>query len=190
MIGSPLGTFTDTVTRGIVSAIRDVDGVRFIQTDAAINPGNSGGPVINERGEVIGVATMKYMGGESLGFAVAIDYASSLLGTGERACGGDRRRGRVRPPPARTLLPEPPPGKSDMELQREQGTASFERAVQALARQADQIDGYWQRNASTCARPPSGPPRGDRRWFDLWDHAGDGGGRPERRVRQLAPDGA
>ncbi len=167
VIGSPLGTFTDTVTRGIVSAIRDVDGVRFIQTDAAINPGNSGGPVINERGEVIGVATMKYMGGESLAFAVAIDYASRLLGT-------DRSPtlptpGANRGASTRSALPEPPPGKSDMEIQRDQGVVNFERAVQQLARMADQVDGYWERNASECTRPSAGAAQGDRAWFDLWD---------------------
>ena len=68
-IGSPLGEFTETVTRGIVSALgREItvaDEMGFgqktlshlIQTDAAINPGNSGGPLINEDGEVIGMNT-------------------------------------------------------------------------------------------------------------------------------------
>ncbi len=61
-IGSPLGTFTNTVTQGIVSAIgRDLEGSGYnnlIQHDAAINPGNSGGPLFNMRGEVVGVNTL------------------------------------------------------------------------------------------------------------------------------------
>ncbi len=60
-IGSPFG-LEASVTAGIVSATgRDVNGAqqfqRFIQTDAAINPGNSGGPLLNIRGEVIGINT-------------------------------------------------------------------------------------------------------------------------------------
>ena len=49
VVGSPLGTFSNTVTRGIVSAMRTLGGVSFIQTDAAINPGNSGGPARGPR---------------------------------------------------------------------------------------------------------------------------------------------
>lgn len=62
-IGSPLGTFTNTVTGGIVSALgRNFPGSSFythlIQHDAAINPGNSGGPLVNMAGEVVGVNTL------------------------------------------------------------------------------------------------------------------------------------
>ncbi len=61
-IGSPLGTFTNTVTEGIVSALgRDLPESNYnnlIQHDASINPGNSGGPLFNMQGEVIGVNTL------------------------------------------------------------------------------------------------------------------------------------
>ena len=61
-IGSPLGTFTNTVTEGIVSALgRDLPGSTYnnlIQHDAAINPGNSGGPLFNMQGQVVGVNTL------------------------------------------------------------------------------------------------------------------------------------
>ena len=75
-IGSPF-TLEESVTAGIVSALgREIDGSsfkRFIQTDAAINPGNSGGPLVNIRGEVIGVNTMiatNHGGSEGVGFAL------------------------------------------------------------------------------------------------------------------------
>jgi putative serine protease PepD len=88
-IGSPLG-LTGTVTAGIVSALnRDVQigsgyHVRAIQTDAAINPGNSGGPLVNARGEVIGVTTSVATlaggagGSIGIGFAIPIDRAATI----------------------------------------------------------------------------------------------------------------
>jgi len=81
-IGSPLG-FRGTVTSGIISALnRDFPnhpGVGFIQTDAAINPGNSGGPLINVRGEVIGVNTAIIAGSEGIGFAVPINQVKWVM---------------------------------------------------------------------------------------------------------------
>ena len=78
-IGIPLG-LEETVTRGIVSSVeRDVAGTKYIQTDAALNPGNSGGPLINERGEVVGVNTMKQRDAERLNFAIRIDEAKELI---------------------------------------------------------------------------------------------------------------
>ena len=86
VIGSPLGILDSSVSRGIVSAVRSTETTTLIQTDAAINPGNSGGPVIDRRGRVIGIATMKSAEGENLGFAVASDHARELLeGGGSRA---------------------------------------------------------------------------------------------------------
>ncbi len=82
-IGSALGVLSNTVTRGIVSAVRDTGSVTLIQTDAAINPGNSGGPLVDRAGVVIGVNSMRIAasrGGEGLAFAVAIDHAVQLLG--------------------------------------------------------------------------------------------------------------
>ncbi|MGD1939811.1 MAG: HhoA/HhoB/HtrA family serine endopeptidase [Leptolyngbyaceae cyanobacterium] len=92
-IGNPLG-LDNTVTAGIISAtgrsssqIRVPDKrVRFIQTDAAINPGNSGGPLLNERGQVIGVNTAIIGGAQGLGFAIPIntaqEIAQELIATG------------------------------------------------------------------------------------------------------------
>jgi serine protease Do len=80
-IGNPLGReFLNTVTVGVISAVnRNISSgnneLSFIQTDAAINRGNSGGPLINSRGQVIGINTAKIgsSGVEGLGFAIPID---------------------------------------------------------------------------------------------------------------------
>ncbi len=71
-----------TVSKGVVSALgRSVeDGLQdtfvdLIQTDASINPGNSGGPLVNDRGEVIGVNTASFSGGQGINFAINIDDA-------------------------------------------------------------------------------------------------------------------
>ncbi len=86
-IGNPFG-LSGTMTRGIISSIRSVAGQRgyideAIQTDAAINPGNSGGPLLNSRGEVIGINSMILTGGAEqsagIGFAIPISTARAVL---------------------------------------------------------------------------------------------------------------
>lgn len=93
-IGNPLG-LDNTVTTGIISATGRSSNqigvpdkrVNFIQTDAAINPGNSGGPLLNERGEVVGVNTAIIQGAQGLGFAIPInqaqDIAEQLIASGK-----------------------------------------------------------------------------------------------------------
>lgn len=86
-IGNPLGlTFQRTVTAGIISAENrtiEVEKGTFmeglLQTDASINPGNSGGPLINARGEVIGINTVKVITAEGMGFAVPINVAKPVI---------------------------------------------------------------------------------------------------------------
>ena len=87
VIGSPFG-LDHSVTLGIVSHTgrADISPVGrpgtydFIQTDASINPGNSGGPVLNLRGEVIGIATAVNATGQGIGFAIPINMAKEILG--------------------------------------------------------------------------------------------------------------
>ena len=84
-IGNPLG-LDNTVTVGIVSAVGRTSGqvgipdkrIDFIQTDAAINPGNSGGPLLNARGEVIGMNTAIISGAQGLGFAIPISSVDRI----------------------------------------------------------------------------------------------------------------
>lgn len=81
-VGYPLGLEGGvTVTKGIVSAFRMSEGVNYIQTDAAVNPGNSGAPLINLRGEVVGVITFKVVreAVEGMGFATAVDSAKPFI---------------------------------------------------------------------------------------------------------------
>jgi S1-C subfamily serine protease len=91
-IGSPLGSYTETVTRGIISGLDRTITVEddstgrpttmngLIQTDAAINPGNSGGPLLDGAGNVIGINTAVATNAEGLGFAIPIAAASDLIG--------------------------------------------------------------------------------------------------------------
>ena len=95
-IGNPFG-FSHTVTTGVVSAvhrsIRADDRVYhdFIQIDASINPGNSGGPLINMKGEVIGINTAIVASGQGIGFAIPINLAKTVIA--QLKSGGEVTRG-------------------------------------------------------------------------------------------------
>lgn len=91
-IGSPLGTFTNSVTTGVVSAKgRSIDVTdacnrsrpetlrNLIQTDAAINPGNSGGALVDSSGELIGINTAIAGDAQGIGFAIPIDLARPIM---------------------------------------------------------------------------------------------------------------
>lgn len=71
-IGSPLGLH-HSVTSGVISGYRTIKGKKMVQVDAPINPGNSGGPLINAKGQVIGVNTMIINNTEGIGFAIPFE---------------------------------------------------------------------------------------------------------------------
>jgi len=99
-IGSPLGTFTETVTSGILSATdrsidvgsatsrRTVHMDGLLQTDAAINEGNSGGPLLDASGAAIGVNVAVAARAQGIGFAVPIDVAAAIIQRAVASTGG------------------------------------------------------------------------------------------------------
>mgnify|MGYP002343981096 CR=1 FL=1 len=77
-IGNPLG-LEGTISDGIISGLRDFEGVSLLQISAPISPGNSGGPVVDENGELVGVATSTFEQGQNLNFAVPVKYLKELI---------------------------------------------------------------------------------------------------------------
>jgi serine protease Do len=77
-IGHPLG-LEDTVSNGLVSAVREVGELTALQISAPIAPGSSGGPLFNDQGEVIGVATAILRGGQNLNLGMPVKYVEQLM---------------------------------------------------------------------------------------------------------------
>jgi len=79
VVGSPFDPkLRSTVTKGIVSGFRTIDGRSYIQADAAITPGNSGGPLVDDRGNVVGITVAGYEG-QNLNLFIPIDDALKAL---------------------------------------------------------------------------------------------------------------
>ena len=160
-IGYALGALSNTVTRGIVSAVRQTTSeVTLIQTDAAINPGNSGGPLIDPNGTVIGINSMTISKGENLGFAIAVDHAVALM----------NGRAPVAATTPLTGLRQAMGGPSESDAARAKGAAEYEDVVKWAADDGDRIDANWQRSAKLCIANAAS--NGDRAWFALF--AADG----------------
>jgi S1-C subfamily serine protease len=159
-IGTPLGFLQNTVSRGIVSALRDVDGATMIQTDAAINPGNSGGPLLDRTGRVIGVIKSGYNGRNGLSFAVAIEHARTVL------------EGKTATPSTAASTSQyraiSPAVASPLDQRRDDAGKRFEQAIAQLARRADFLDTRWSSFRKNCYE---GRIVGsfDREWYALWD---------------------
>ncbi|HJV88752.1 MAG TPA: trypsin-like peptidase domain-containing protein [Holophagaceae bacterium] len=136
-IGSPLGVFQNSVTRGIVSGLRQMGPVVVLQTDAALNPGNSGGPLLDHAGAVIGINTASFRGAQGLNFAVAVDHARALLEGKLPILEGvkldERESGNRRLPT--------PSSATEADRIREQAAQIYEGKVAAIARAADQLEG-------------------------------------------------
>ncbi len=87
VIGFPFGTLLGSsvsIAEGVLSARREFDGIEYLQTDAVINPGNSGGPLVNIRGEVIGVNTSRLedvagRAAQGIGLAITSNYVQVVL---------------------------------------------------------------------------------------------------------------
>jgi S1-C subfamily serine protease len=158
-IGYALGALSNTVTRGLVSALRQSGSVTLIQTDAAINPGNSGGPLIGRDGTVIGINSMgiSKQVGEGLAFAIAVDHATALV----------NGRPVVAAQTPLAGLNQAMGGPSESEAARARGQGQYEQAVQWAARNSDQIDANWQRNSKLCVANVAST-GGDRAWFAVY----------------------
>ena len=164
-IGSALGTLQNTVTRGIVSAIRQSGNATLVQTDAAINPGNSGGPLLDRTGTAIGITTMGYRNSQGLNFAVAIDHARGLLdGRPGTAANAAVSPGSFSVPGISPAL------ASDSDRARESATHLFEQTLAQIARQADVLDTDWQRFRGSCYQSRIAGTF-DREWLAVLDHS-------------------
>ncbi len=160
-IGSPLGVFQNSVTRGIVSAIRSSNGITLIQTDAAINPGNSGGPLMDRHGSVIGINSMGVREAQGISFAIAVEHARELL-SGQHVTTTDST-------PIRALNDSLHVSTTpDADAVRASATRAYAEALAAAASRADQLDTYWRRFRSDCYE---GTIAGgfDREWFSLFE---------------------
>jgi S1-C subfamily serine protease len=167
-IGTPLGFLQNTVSRGIVSGLREVDGSTLVQTDAAINPGNSGGPLLDRRGTAIGIIKSGYQGRDGLSFAIAIDHARGVL--------------EGRPAPAATpaaispsqYRPLAPAVASPIDERRAAAEKAFDQRMAQIAQAAEKLDDYWRRFRAACYEGKIGGSF-DHDWFALFDpHAMQG----------------
>jgi S1-C subfamily serine protease len=151
-----------TVTRGIVTGLRQ-DGVRqLVQTDAVPNPGDSGGPVLNRAGEVVGVTTFRVDGASgAAGFAIAIDDVKPFIA---------KITGVVMTVPLGRAMglgvAQAQPSTTD--LNRAQGTSQYAAALGAIAQRAGALDDAWNRYKGACGvtRVPGGY---SHEWFHLLD---------------------
>ena len=158
-IGTPLGFLQNTVTRGIISGLREVDGTTMIQTDAAINPGNSGGPLLNRDGVAIGIVRSGYNGRDGLSFAVAIDHAVAVM-SGHAAAAPSNASSQYK-----ALAPNV---ASPLDQARIDSTNAFDQMLAQLAKRADALDDTWQSFKRSCYE---GRVVGafDHEWFAQWE---------------------
>ncbi len=163
-IGSALGVLSNTVTRGIVSAVRQAGQVTLLPTAAAINPGNSGGPLVDRNGIVIGVNSMGVARqvGEGLAFAVAIDHAVPLMNGQAPASAGLT--------PLEGLNRAMSGSASQGDQMRQNGEAAYRKTLQWAAGNAEQLDDYWNRYAKSCVTTATRT--GSREWFAVYEPNG------------------
>ena len=160
VIGSALGTLQNSVSRGIVSGLRNSGGVTLVQSDAAANPGNSGGPMLDRNGRVIGVLTAGYSGKEGLNFGVSIDHARDIL-EGRETNLGVGRSGLA------NIESSGSGGPTESDRRQQLGEQEFLRRVGSAGQAAPELDQAWQRFRSICYKSPI---RGsfDREWFAVF----------------------
>lgn len=171
VIGSPLG-LRNSVTDGLVSAKREMEGRRVLQLSAPISKGSSGGPVFDARGRVVGVLAGFYRQGQNVNFAVPIEYARGLLalpsGNYSVASVGRKRvslLGDGRPGPDLSLQAvlrgEPVPGEDETPWALQPRRVDPERVKAEPATAPEQVEGLWElRELSRVPDTKSGVHRG------------------------------
>jgi S1-C subfamily serine protease len=142
-IGSALGTLQNSVTRGIVSGVRQAGDATLVQTDAAANPGNSGGPLLDRNGVAIGITTMGYREQQGLNFAVAIDHARDILD-------GRATSTSTAPLALNEVKPAGSPRPSESERAKEEGERVFVATMKRAGEAADALDSDWRQFRQAC----------------------------------------
>jgi S1-C subfamily serine protease len=131
-IGSPRGKeLAFSVTRGIVSSLREVDGIEFLQTDASLNPGNSGGPMVDAQGRVLAIVSWGVRGAEGLGFGVPVGPGLVTLGLTATDTTTPELYSQVARPAAKldpVIDTEDPPVSLDPVGDRARALSAFQRA--------------------------------------------------------------
>jgi S1-C subfamily serine protease len=163
-LGSPLG-LQNTVTRGIVSAVRQIGGLTLVQTDAAINPGNSGGPLLDRSGSVIGITTLGVKSSEAhgLSFAIAIDHAKALL-AGQRTLDP-----RGTPLTSLNAAMSGRGAEADGDAARVRATVIYEQALAAQAQRANALDEQWRAFTRICYQGTIDAAGSAHAWFAIWE---------------------
>jgi S1-C subfamily serine protease len=150
-----------TVTRGVITGLRQVGTRPMIQTDAAPHPGDSGGPVLDRTGQVVGITTIRIDSpSASGGLAVPIDDLKPFL---ERVSASVLTLPRNS---VSTIVPRTP----DPDVQRSTGLQRYAADVASIAARADTLDGAWTRYRVLC-KVTSVPAGQTREWFALYDPA-------------------
>ena len=157
-----------TVTRGVVTGLRR-DGERLLlQTDAVPHPGDSGGPVLDRRGAVVGITTLRADNGTA-GFALAIDEAKPFL---ERVPPNNSSAPASAPTPspaaAAPAAPTPAAGPSAMDARRAIGLQHYDDALTSIERASADLDANWNYYRTSC-RITSVPGGQSHEWFTLYD---------------------
>jgi S1-C subfamily serine protease len=175
VVGSPLG-LEGTITAGILSAIRDSEGIKILQTDAAVNHGNSGGPLVNANGLAVGVVRAISASAQGLNFAIPINYVRALLTHLHQPIALETMRRSTVPVTPPFYSPAPKESKASLEqtfgwlteslpiLTAAQYTASFGAdptnvsvSTKWIGSSCNEIS-FWQDETRTSKRTPSASP--------------------------------